>query len=173
MTDTIHKPPTRSVSGIFRTLHYLEDGFLVLFFVSMITISFAQIALRNLFSINLFWAEPLIRHLVLWSGFLGALIATRQDKHIRLDVLLRICSPRCRILLQCFTSLFSATVCLLLTVVAVRFLGDERSFHTGTLLHVSTWQWQLIFPFTFAGMSLRFLGQCTCQAIAFVREKAA
>lgn len=173
MTSPHPMPPPSSTSAFFRILHRLEEGFLVFFLGSMLILSFAQIALRNLFSINLLWAEPLIRHLVLWNGFLGALIATRQDKHIRIDALLRLCSPRTRALLQISTSLFSAAVCLLLTWVAVRFLNDERAFGAGSLLHLPAWQWQLIFPLTFGGMSLRFLGQCIHQATAFVREKVA
>jgi len=170
---TAGDPNTSVTSRLLGALHRLEDGILVFLLGSMIVLSFAQIALRNLFSINLLWAEPLIRHLVLWSGFLGALIATRQHSHIRIDALLRICSPGLRSLLLLFANLFSAAVCLVLTWVAVHFINDERAFDTGTLFRLSTWQWQLIFPITFGVMSLRFLGQCIRQAMSAIRERSA
>ena len=142
-----------------RAVHHLEETVLLLLMGTMIVLACSQILLRNLFAITLLWADPLIRHLVLWSGFIGALIATRADKHIKIDAAMRLFSPRQRNLLQGFTNLFSAAICLLLTWISIRFLLGERSFGGSAFLAISTWQVQLIFPLTFSAMSLRFLSR--------------
>ena len=74
------------LAGPRAALHRLEDSVLCLLMTSLILLAFGQIALRNLFGISFLWSEPLIRHLVLWCSFLGALIASRMDKHIRINV---------------------------------------------------------------------------------------
>jgi C4-dicarboxylate transporter, DctQ subunit len=156
-----------------RLIHRLEETALVILVGSMVVLAISQIILRNLFSVSLLWAEPLIRHLVLWSGFIGALIATRENKHIRIDAILRVCSPRIRLLLDGLSLLLSAAICLLLTWVSIQFLRDERSYPTDTLLHLPAWQLQLIFPLTFGGMFLRFLHQAGRRLFACARERRA
>ena len=53
-------------------------GFLIVF-------SFAQIVLRNVFSIGVTWGDGLTRVIVLWLALLGALAASRDGRHIRMN----------------------------------------------------------------------------------------
>ena len=140
-----------------RWVHRAEDAALVACVVALVFLSFAQIALRTLLGVALPWSEPLVRHLVLWSSFLGALIAARQDRHIRIDALLRVSPAPARRLMEGAAALGSAAVCLALTVISIRYLRDERSFGAHSLLGIPAWQLQVIFPLTFGGMGLRFL----------------
>ena len=147
-------------STILRLIQCLEEAALVLLMGTLIGTAFAQIIFRNLFSITFVWSDPLVRHLVLWCGLFGAMIATRQDKHIRIDALFRLLSPPWRDWVHASTSFLSALVCLLLTWISVRFIGDEMAGGTTAFLNLQTWQLQLIFPLSFGIMALRFLFQC-------------
>lgn len=153
--------------GPARILQRLEEGFLVLLMGAMVLLAFTQIILRNFFSTALFWADPLIRHLVLWTSFLGALIATRREKHIKIDVLLRFLSPAKRRLIEGLTEFFSALVCGLLTWISLRFIGDESAYGGREFLDIPTWKLQLIFPLTFGLMALRFLFQAGRDLLKF------
>ncbi len=152
-----------SFPTIIRSFQCLEELALVLLVGALIGTAFAQIILRNLLSVTFLWTDPLVRHLVLWCGFVGAMIATRQGKHIRIDALLRLLSPPWRDLIQASTSFFSALVCFFLTWISLGFLGDEMAFNTRTFLEIPTWKLQLIFPLSFGVMGLRFLSQCCCK----------
>ncbi|NVM57446.1 MAG: TRAP transporter small permease subunit, partial [Desulfobacterales bacterium] len=68
----------------------LEDTFLVSLLSFMIGLAFLQIVLRDFFSTGLLWADPLLKNLVIWVGLVGASIATREDKHITIDVIPRV-----------------------------------------------------------------------------------
>lgn len=46
----------------------------------MVTLAFSQVVLRY-FGAGLLWGETALKHLVLWSGFLGAALAARSEKH--------------------------------------------------------------------------------------------
>ncbi len=138
-------------------LHKLEEGLLAALMSVLVLLTAFQILLRALFSVTLPWADPLIRHLVLWTGFLGAMVACRLDKHIRIDALLRLSPPRWSGALEAAGSLFAAGVCVLLVWTAIRFVADERSYGTVSFGDVSTWLLQLIFPLAFGVMAVRFL----------------
>ncbi len=46
----------------------------------MVTLAFAQVILRH-FGLGLLWGETVLKHLVLWTGFLGAALAAAAEKH--------------------------------------------------------------------------------------------
>ena len=139
-----------------RALETVEDGTLVTLVGALVVVAFTQIAMRNLFSVTLAWADPVVRHLVLWSGFVGAVVATRDGRHIKLDVLLRFCSQRTRNGIQWATNLCSSGVCLALFATAVGFVIDERELGYRGVFNIPVWCLQLIFPATFGLMTLRF-----------------
>ena len=46
----------------------------------MVTLAFAQVILRH-FGLGLLWGETVLKHLVVWTGFLGAALAAASEKH--------------------------------------------------------------------------------------------
>ena len=140
-------------------LHRLETGFLVLLVACLLVLTCGQILMRNLFSITFLGTESLVRHLVLWIGLAGALVATRLDKHIRIDAALRLLPARVRVIVLGCADFFSAALCSYLTYIASRFVLDERAFGTTAFFAVPAWVAQLCFPLVFGLMALRFLLQ--------------
>jgi TRAP-type C4-dicarboxylate transport system permease small subunit len=64
----------------------VEHTLVIILLSLMILTAFLQITLRNIFATGLTWADPMVRNLVLWVGFIGAAIATKEGKHINMDV---------------------------------------------------------------------------------------
>ena len=150
---------TRTPVGDRTPLHRLEEGVLVLLVGSLLVLAFAQILLRNFLGITWLWGDPLVRHLVLWSSFLGALIATRLDRHIRIDAVLRLLPRRPRLVAAALGDAIAAAVCLILTPLAARFVIDEHDYGGDAFLGLPRWTLQLVFPIVFGGMGLRFAGR--------------
>jgi TRAP-type C4-dicarboxylate transport system permease small subunit len=134
-----------------------EHALLVVCLALMMVTAFAQIAARNLFGIGLTWSEPLVRYLVLWVGFLGAALAVREGRHITIELTSLWAPARDNRVLQAVSHLASALVCAVLAVAAARFVRDEAQIGGETLLFLPAWVPELIIPFTFAVMTLRFL----------------
>jgi C4-dicarboxylate transporter, DctQ subunit len=134
-----------------------EQALLVFCLALMMVTAFAQIALRNLFGIGLTWSEPLVRYLVLWVGFLGAALAVREGRHITIEVASLWSSARNSRTLKTVSQLGSAAVCAVLAYAAARFVRDEAQIGGETFLALPAWVPELIVPFTFAVMALRFL----------------
>lgn len=74
---------------MIKKLETLLDKFafhaLVISVYLMLLLTVLNIVLRW-FNSNLLWIDPLVRHLVLMSAFLGGVIATGKDTHIRIDL---------------------------------------------------------------------------------------
>ena len=137
----------------------IERGALVLLFSLMIVLAFAQVVLRNVFSVGLVWGDPVLRNAVLWLAFIGASLATQQDKHIRIDLLGRYLKPRAAAAVGFVTNLFALAVCLLLADASRTFVLNEIEFQDTLVtiggLDVPTWWSQVILPAGFLLIALR------------------
>lgn len=135
----------------------LIDGLLCLLLVAMIVIACLQIGLRTFFSGGLIWADPLLRYLVLWCGLFGAVVATREKKHIAIDVVGYLAPEKVKPWIGLVIDLFSSLVAAVLTWAAVNFVRNEVLFGSSSLLSIPSWGWNLIFPVAFALITIYFL----------------
>jgi TRAP-type C4-dicarboxylate transport system permease small subunit len=140
-----------------RLVARIEDGLLALLLTGVIGLAFVQIALRNLADISFSWADPLLRVTVLWLALVGAIAATRDDNHIRIDLLARWLPVSLARPLKRLTDLFSALVCALIAWHALQFVQMERLDGTIAFSNIPAWVLQLIMPLGFALIALRFL----------------
>ncbi len=134
----------------------LEKAAIVLLLCNLLLLGLLQIILRNLFASGLLWADELLRHTVLWLGFLGASIATRQQRHLRIDVLARLLPVWCQTWLALLTNLLAALGCLVLFQAAWAFVRDEYAAGSVLSFGIATWMAQSIVPLGLFIMALRF-----------------
>jgi C4-dicarboxylate transporter DctQ subunit len=88
----------------------VEQTLITILLSLMIAIAFLQIVLRNIFSTGIAWADPLVRNLVLWVGFVGAAIATREGKHITIDVLPQRVPQQIKVIIGIIIQVFAAFI---------------------------------------------------------------
>ena len=142
-----------------RILHKVEDSLLVFILLSMIALAFSQIVMRNLFGTGTIWLDPLLRIMVLWVGLLGALIATRQNKQIKIDILSRILPAGLKAASQIITRSFAAIVSAIIAWHSYRFLIDEWNSGVTAFASVPAWLPESIIPFGFTVIALRYTFQ--------------
>jgi TRAP-type C4-dicarboxylate transport system permease small subunit len=123
----------------------------------MILLAFSQILLRNAFSTGISWGDPLVRYLVLWVGFIGASLATKEGKHITIEIFSRWFAGHGSLYLKAISNLVSAFVCGLLTFAGWTFVQNEAQMGATTFLGIPAWIPQVIIPVTFALITLRFV----------------
>ena len=68
----------------------IEDGLILLLLLGMIVLACLQIFMRTAFNTGWRWADAMLRVLLLWTALLGAMVATRHDKHISIDVVSKL-----------------------------------------------------------------------------------
>ena len=146
----------------------IEDGIMALLLGAMIILAAGQILLRNLFDSGLIWADPVLRLLVLWITLLGAIAASRERRHIRIDLISRFLSARQQALVQSLTDLFTALVCGLIAWHAARFVYFEWQDGSRLFGALPAWLGEIIIPIGFGVLSLRFLANIP---LRFLRDK--
>jgi TRAP-type C4-dicarboxylate transport system permease small subunit len=134
----------------------VEQTLIVTFLSFMILLAFLQIVLRNFFSTGLDWGDSFLRNLVLWIGFIGATLATREGKHINIDVVSRWLPSLGKNIITLITHLFSFSICCLLTCATLKFIKNEVQMENMTFLNVPAWIPEMILPITFTLMTFRF-----------------
>ncbi len=134
----------------------VEQTLLVAFLGFIILIAFLQIVLRNFLSTGLDWGDSLVRNLVLWIGFIGATLATKEGKHINIDVVSRWLPSLGKNMVALITHLFSFCIGCLLTYAALKFIRNEVQMGNTTFFDIPAWVPELILPVTFILMTFRF-----------------
>lgn len=123
----------------------------------MVILSFLQVLLRNLFDTGILWGDIFLRHLVLWVGFIGASLATREKRHIHIDILSRFVPKKWMTVIQTLIDIVSILICIVLAKASYVFLSFEIEANTILFENIPSWYFQIILPIGFALIAFRFL----------------
>ena len=145
-----------SLRKLDQLLRHFEDGVLAVLLGGMILLATLQIGLRNLADTGFIWADPVLRIMVLWLGLVGAVAATRDDRHINIDLLSRFATGRWRAATKVLTDLFAAFICGVVTWNSYEFVVGEAEYGLTGIADVPVWIFQSIIPAAFALMAFRF-----------------
>ena len=130
---------------------------LVILLAAMVAIAAAEIALRNIWGSGLAWSDPLLRVLVLWVGLMGAVAATRDRRHITIDVLSRYLPSPAKTIVRMASGLFTSCVCAVIAYHGARFVYLDMEAGTRAFAAVPAWVCEIIIPLGFGLMALRAL----------------
>jgi TRAP-type C4-dicarboxylate transport system permease small subunit len=138
-------------------LHRAEDGLLALLLTAMILLAGTQILMRNLFDSGFVWIDPLLRVLVLWLGLIGATVATRYNKHIRIDLLSRYLKRNTHRLIQAMVGQVSAATCLVIAWYGMDWIRLDYADAVRGFAGIPAWCLEIVVPISFALIGLRYL----------------
>lgn len=133
-----------------RWLVAIENVLAVILFLTLAAAMAANILLRNLFHVSLDIVLAYSPTLVLWLALIGASLALRENRHIRLELFLRFAPARMHRAARAASSVFGMVVMAVLGVSSVSFVKDEIAiFGAGGWLSA-------VFPAFFAAAFFRF-----------------
>lgn len=144
-----------------RLARVAETFLLVLVLAAMILLAATQIALRNIWGTGFDWADEALRILVLWVTVLGAVAASRAQRHVSIDALSRYLPSRITRWTVVLVDAFTAVICAALAWYSYRFVAD--SWLAGDRVlggDLPAWAVQLILPVGFALISYRYAVAC-------------
>ncbi len=148
---------THRLTSFFRQVGRLEVLVLTLLLGTLAVLGGLQIILRNFFHTGILWADPMMRHIVLWVGCLGAALATSRLRHINIDVFTRLLPPAVKPFRRLFVYLATAVAAFTLGAASLRLMIDEREFGEVAFLGLDTWVLQTVLPFAFFLIAYRCL----------------
>jgi TRAP-type C4-dicarboxylate transport system permease small subunit len=155
----------------FRLLHRAEDSLLVAMLGGMVLLASTQILLRTGFDSGIDWADSMLRMMVLWLGMVGASVASRSNKHIRIDLISGLLNRQLNLLLQGTVSLISAAVCILIAWHGARWVRLEYEDQMDGFAGIPAWVFEAIIPIAFMLIGLRYALATLRIGIYFVRRQ--
>jgi len=140
-----------------RLLARTETVILVVFLGSMVILAFLQVVLRNFFGTGMVWADTLVRHLLLWSGFFGGSIAAFEGRHIGIDALTKYLPLRWKYVSGVVTNMFAAVVCYFLADAGLTFVLSELEAGGEFIFGLPAYVAMVIIPVGYTLLALHFV----------------
>ncbi len=147
----------KSLKSVDDLLEKVEKTVLIGVLSLVIGLSFLQVILRNFFGGGFIWGDVFLRHMVLWLGLIGASIATKENRHINIDIVSRILKDKSKSIINILINLVSAYICWLLLKASISFVSAEKEFGSTIFADTPVWIFQSIFPVAFSIMVFRFV----------------
>lgn len=143
---------------LLKTFHRIEDGLLVAVLFLMIALSVLEIILRNFFGLSLVWIEPVLQNGVLWIALLGAMVGSRRDEQIRIDIASHYLPDIVKRWLSVLIDLVTAGICGVVAWYSATFVFTDQIQYGGmAFAHMPSWVLQAIIPVGFVMIGLRYL----------------
>lgn len=134
-------------------LAVFEKSLVVVFLSALILLITFNVISRNLFQISFQKILEISPSLVLWLALIGSSLALRNQRHIKLEVLLRFCSDKYKAFAIISGSAFGMTVMGILFWVSIEFVRNE-------IVIFGKWGFiSIIFPMFFAISFFRYFIQ--------------
>lgn len=153
MSETIFA----ALSRLERFGRFAENAALVILLSGMILLGCGQIILREIFATGVIWADEVIKLTVLWLAMVGSIAASRDNRHIRIDVLSHLLPEQVVVVTRMLVDVFAAAVCAVIAWQAWRYLQLEIEFENTVLIDVPAWIAHGVLPVAFALVSYRFI----------------
>jgi TRAP-type C4-dicarboxylate transport system permease small subunit len=147
----------RPILFIDKWLEKISGWMLVLILGVMIVMAFGQVVLRNFFDTGIEWGDIFLRHLVLWVGYFGAVIATGEGRHLRIEFVSKLVPQKIRKIFFIITSIFAGSICYFLMLAAISFVQLEIESETTLILDLQSWYFIIIIPIGYAMLMFRFI----------------
>ncbi|PYQ73872.1 MAG: hypothetical protein DMG01_21785 [Acidobacteria bacterium] len=151
---------------MIRRLAIVEDltGSLALLVMAVLPI--AEIVSRRFFGRGIPASGPVVQHLTLWVGFLGAAIAAREGKLLALATGTFIPQGLWRRAADIVAAAFGACSAIVLAWGGWQMAAIEREAGTNIGAGIPTWIAQIVLPISFAIIAARLVWKAAFQASA-------
>lgn len=141
--------------------HYTDEvvkKLLVVIVFSMLLFSVINVVLRW-FGVSYSWIEPMVRHLVFSTAFLGATLATANSKHIGIEILQKFLETKKKtnllFILSKLSNFISFIILYFLANSGYEFFSVEKRYGAESFLGIHSSTLVLIIPIGFSLMMFR------------------
>ena len=135
----------------------VEDAVSAAVLTAMAVIPLLEIVLRRVLGMGIPGAGPIVQHLVLWIGFLGAAIAAREGRLLSLATGSLVPAGWPRRITGTFAAALGSAVSVVLMLAAVEFVQSERGTGASFAAGIPTWVAELVLPVGFGLIALRLV----------------
>lgn len=138
----------------------LEKGFLAWGIIFSSLLLFVNVIMRYVFTLPIYWAEELVRYLMVWMIFVGASQVAVWGGHVSVDIVPRIISKRANIVLSLFVNIVAILFCILLAYFSFQQMSRVKAAQQiSPAMELPMWIAYLSIPLGTLLMLIRFIQQ--------------
>lgn len=116
-----------------------------------------DVVAREFFGQSLQMAQKLSLNLMLWTGLLGAVIVANKGGHLRPEIADRVWPAKLKPLLKTFEQAVITVFCFTFAYHSFHFIIESKTMgDVNTVTSIPNWIVQVIFPYTFTSMGIRY-----------------
>ena len=141
-----------------KVVYFAERVLLIVALITMVLAVFITAVDRwfDFIDLQWSWATKMALFLMIWSGFLGASIATKQRKHLSIDVAGRATTPNGKKIANFFANVIAAVFCFVLARVCLDLTLESREYGDKEgVFPIPIWIVQLMMPISLSVMGCR------------------
>lgn len=137
----------------------LEKVFLVIAVTVMTLVVFFDFILRETVASGFIWAKELAAFLMIWVGFIGASLATKENKHLVVGIPEKLFPKKILPYVSLFVNIVVFGVTLLIAYLGYEYVSETKAFaDTSLVLKIPLWIVQVIIPASLIVIAFRFVG---------------
>lgn len=135
------------------------EKFVASVFIFLLTILVIfDVGSREIAQTGIPWAQKSAVYLMIWAGFLGAVLVTHKVEHLRPEVGDKLWKGKSKIWAMRMQNLLVLIFCVVMTKASVNYVLESKEFgDENIILNTPMWLLQLVIPYCFLSMSLRYL----------------
>ena len=139
-------------------VYAVEKFCLCLLLFLMVVISFFSVVSRLFFNVCSVGCIDIVQNMVLWCTFLGGSIGSRKNIHLSINVFQGILTGRSKTIINIILYIVVSIISAFLAWSGNRFCLSQYEFGESLpSIGINIWVLQVILPYTFAIVSLRYL----------------
>lgn len=143
---------------VSRVLATIENTLAAVSLALAAALGVTETILRFVFNESLVWASEAVTFLVVWSSFIGAVIALRNDEHVGMDVIKHLLRRGGERLVGVIGGLLVVLYCGAIGLIAWTLVMESAEFGIDSpTLHLPMWLVQLAVPLGLTLMLFRAL----------------
>ena len=140
------------------TLGNTETFLAASFLATAAVLPVVEMLLRSLWDIGIPGATGIRANLTLWVGFLGAMLASQRNQHLRISVAAELLPEQTRPWIGAAVGFVCTAAAAGLAWGAIDFVIQESGSQV-VIAGMPIWLIEVIFPIAFVAITLRFIGQ--------------
>ena len=144
------------INKVLQGLRWVEEALLALLLAGMIGLAAWQVIMRNFFESGIYWGDSAVRVAVLWIAMLGAMVASRDNNHIKIDFITRLVPVHTKPWIERGVALFTCALLFLFAWSSMEFVQYEYEDGTIAFASVPAWLCEAIIPFGSLVMAIRY-----------------
>ena len=152
------------------------EAVVVIFLAAMTGLVILQAAMRFLLGQSLFWSLELTRYLMVWTAFLGASLALKENGHIKIEVFVNRLKGRFRLWVELISNTVFMSFLIVLLILSSMALPDQLN-QTAQSMPIKMFWFYLAIPvgaffmILFLSLDLYKLAWCVIKSITHPDHK--